>query len=236
MMTSNYEIACLRKELTASLARNKALEKENQDLRQEVLNLRSQASFLKPHNIDGKSNAWKKSQSHINSNNIDASPQKHKHPFKVTEPNSAMQNQNPKQESARLANSNERSPRVPKPAPTTPTPVVAPSFKEVNEYKELDRVVAPPPPPPPPQPSMSLTDRRALRRVPQVMELYRLLTRRDAQADNKTNSVGSQPVAYPRNMIGEIENRSSYLSTVSIGNNLVLPSFPVLPNLKLSFW
>jgi len=55
-----------------------------------------------------------------------------------------------------------------------------------------------------------------VRRVPEVMELYRSLTRRDAHKENRSNPAGTPVVAFTKNMIGEIENRSAYLSAVSM--------------------
>ena len=42
-----------------------------------------------------------------------------------------------------------------------------------------------------------------------------LLTRRDAHMENKINSTAIPVVAFTLSMIGEIDNLSSYLSTVN---------------------
>ncbi|KAF5751352.1 protein CHUP1 chloroplastic-like [Tripterygium wilfordii] len=72
----------------------------------------------------------------------------------------------------------------------------SPSHKEVSETRAPPK----PAPPPPPMPSKMLVGSRSLRHVPEVVEMHRSLTGRDA---------------YMENMIGEIENRSTYLSAVS---------------------
>uniref|UniRef100_A0A1J3FWY9 Protein CHUP1, chloroplastic n=2 Tax=Noccaea caerulescens TaxID=107243 RepID=A0A1J3FWY9_NOCCA len=71
------------------------------------------------------------------------------------------------------------------------------------------------PPPPPPLPSKTTTlGKRSVRRAPEVVELYRALTRRESHTDNKINQNGVLSPAFSRNMIGEIENRSKYLSDI----------------------
>ncbi|KAF5759115.1 putative protein CHUP1 [Helianthus annuus] len=78
----------------------------------------------------------------------------------------------------------------------------------------LQRKVAGPPPPPPPLPS-SPVGSRTVRRVPAVMEFYRSLMKRDMTTLQKENKgVGLVPVTYSRDMIGEIENRSTYLTSI----------------------
>ncbi|KAF5930794.1 hypothetical protein HYC85_031667 [Camellia sinensis] len=46
------------------------------------------------------------------------------------------------------------------------------------------------------------------------MEFYRLLTKRDSQKENKTSPTGTPATINPRNMIGEIENRSTYVLAI----------------------
>ncbi|KAH0861782.1 hypothetical protein HID58_078993 [Brassica napus] len=70
------------------------------------------------------------------------------------------------------------------------------------------------PPPPPPLPSKTTLGKRSVRRAPEVVELYRALTKRESHMGNKINQNGVLSPAYNANMIGEIENRSKYLSDI----------------------
>nr|GEV29573.1 reverse transcriptase domain-containing protein [Tanacetum cinerariifolium] len=89
--------------------------------------------------------------------------------------------------------------QLPKPPPSPP--------------QWLQKRVMAPPPPPPPLPS-SPVGSKAVRRVPAVMEFYRSLMKKDTQKDNKNGVVGGVSVTYSRDMIGEIENRSTYLTSI----------------------
>ncbi|EEF40763.1 conserved hypothetical protein [Ricinus communis] len=53
-----------------------------------------------------------------------------------------------------------------------------------------------------------------MRRVLEVVEFYRFLTKKNANLENKGNSVTTPVTAFTLNMIGEIENRSSHLSAI----------------------
>uniref|UniRef100_A0ACD5T720 Uncharacterized protein n=1 Tax=Avena sativa TaxID=4498 RepID=A0ACD5T720_AVESA len=72
---------------------------------------------------------------------------------------------------------------------------------------------APPPPPPPPPPSGP-----CVRRVPEVVEFYHSLMRRDSKRDGGGGGPDAGPggsgAANARDMIGEIENRSSHLLAI----------------------
>ncbi|OMO82849.1 hypothetical protein CCACVL1_11732 [Corchorus capsularis] len=188
-----FQIARLKKELEASLAINGSLEKENQELKHEVARLKAQISSLKAHDNERKSMLWKKLHNSMDNSSFDALLQKSSDFIKVSEQSFEFQE---------LAVRKERQ-KVPKP-------------KEANENK----VKAPPPPvpapapPPPPLPSKLLAGSRSVRRVPEVAELYRLLTKKDATMENKTNSATTPVLAFTRNMIGEIENRSTYVSAI----------------------
>lgn len=70
------------------------------------------------------------------------------------------------------------------------------------------------PPPPPPLPSKRTLGKRSVRRAPEVVEFYRALTKRESHMGNKINQNGVLSPAFNRNMIGEIENRSKYLSDI----------------------
>ncbi|KAL0873859.1 hypothetical protein Bca101_023564 [Brassica carinata] len=81
---------------------------------------------------------------------------------------------------------------------------------------------APPPPPPPPPPPKSLNIASAkVRRVPEVVEFYHSLMRRDSTNSRRDSTGGGNAAAEAvlassnaRDMIGEIENRSVYLLAI----------------------
>ncbi|XP_076935313.1 INCREASED PETAL GROWTH ANISOTROPY 1-like protein 1 [Bidens hawaiensis] len=89
---------------------------------------------------------------------------------------------------------------LPKPPPPSPPQL-------------LQRLVSAPPPPPPPI-QMTPVGSKTVRRVPAVMEFYRSLMKRDTQKENKNGVTSFVLPAYSRDMIGEIENRSTYLSSI----------------------
>lgn len=96
--------------------------------------------------------------------------------------------------------------------PSAPPPPPPSSKGVVSE----NSATAGPPPPPPPMPSRSLLGSKlAVRRVPEVIEFYRYLNKKNAQIENRTTvKGGSTEGKNPKNMIGEIENKSVYLSAV----------------------
>ncbi|OIW15504.1 hypothetical protein TanjilG_32908 [Lupinus angustifolius] len=100
--------------------------------------------------------------------------------------------------------------RVPMPPPR-PSSKPLPSHKNEKGMKMQPTITAPPPPPTPPK---SLAGLKTVRRVPELIELYRSLSRKDANIDNKTNHNGIPAVAFTRNMIEEIQNRSTFLSSI----------------------
>lgn len=73
-----------------------------------------------------------------------------------------------------------------------------------------------PPPPPPPPPRVSRTSATKVRRVPEVVELYHSLMRRDSKREASAGISDVPVAANARNMIGEIENRSAHLIAVSL--------------------
>ncbi|OWM91143.1 hypothetical protein CDL15_Pgr000086 [Punica granatum] len=72
---------------------------------------------------------------------------------------------------------------------------------------------APCPPPPPPPPMSVKSVQAKVRRVPEVVEFYHSLMRRDSRRDSGTGvpADGAPATANARDMIGEIENRSTHL-------------------------
>ncbi|OWM68723.1 hypothetical protein CDL15_Pgr024910 [Punica granatum] len=209
-------ILILRTELEASLQRNDSLEKDNLELRKEVARLKSQISALRAHDNERKSLLWKKIHSSIDTENalLLASQAQQKpspppanafdqHHLRIEADNLCLKSK------LDFVPGKERADRVPKPPPK-PIAFLSNSLKEMNG-KKMPPAPAPPPPPPP---SKSSVGTRAVRRVPEVVELYRSLTRKDACTDNKSNPAGAPAVIFNRNMIGEIENRSTYLSAI----------------------
>ncbi|KAK9279794.1 hypothetical protein L1049_013476 [Liquidambar formosana] len=179
------EITFLEKELEASLEKNRSLEKENQELKQEVNRLKAQISSLKAYDSERKSMLWKKLQHSIDGN-TDASQQKPTIVVKIPEQSLAGEKLCSMPDLPKSEARKERAGRVPKPPPR-PSSATPPSIKEVIGNKVPS---APAPPPPPPRPSKLPAGSKSVRRVPEVMEFYRSLTRRDAHSDNRTNPSG----------------------------------------------
>ncbi|KAM4111903.1 hypothetical protein ACJW30_05G100800 [Castanea mollissima] len=122
-----------------------------------------------------------------------------------------------------LSSLRSRPPRVPKPPPrpsssssscssngscglttlqaNTPPPPPPPPMK-----------AAPPPPPPPPPKGMKMGAAK-VRRVPEVVEFYHSLMRRESRRDSAASDV-APATANARDMIGEIENRSAHLLAI----------------------
>ncbi|KAI3675357.1 hypothetical protein L1987_84946 [Smallanthus sonchifolius] len=178
----------LKRQFEASLLTITSLEKENKELKQEINRLKTQINTLKAHDVERKTILWKKLQNTVDSGKvIDEPPQKPKLQIDV-----------PLKKST--SNHVEGNGMIlPKPPPSPP--------------QWLQRRVSAPPPPPPPLPSTPVGS-KAVQRVPAVMEFYRSLMKRDTQKENKNGATGFVPVLYSRDMIGEIENRSTYLTSI----------------------
>ncbi|KAK6932660.1 hypothetical protein RJ641_002284 [Dillenia turbinata] len=127
-----------------------------------------------------------------------------------------------------LISAKSRQPRVPKPPPKRNlSSSSSSSSSSDNEDSKVSNVPAPPPPPPPPKksapspplpPPFPAKGGKAVpakvRRVPEVVEFYHSLMRRDSRRDSGAN-VGDVPAtANARDMIGEIENRSAHLLAI----------------------
>ncbi|XWS19691.1 hypothetical protein CRYUN_Cryun31cG0037500 [Craigia yunnanensis] len=106
--------------------------------------------------------------------------------------------------------------QIPPPPPPPPAPVAA--VKQVTHPPPppppVLKAIAPPPPPPPPKGMRAVAAK--VRRIPEVVEFYHSLMRRDSKREAGGCSV---PEALPatanaRDMIGEIENRSAYLLAI----------------------
>ncbi|KAK7268362.1 hypothetical protein RIF29_21060 [Crotalaria pallida] len=115
-----------------------------------------------------------------------------------------------------LVHIEKRSPRVPRPPPKPSDS--APVSKNSNPSNgTLYAPPAPPPPPPPPLGSLArgAMDGDQVHRAPELVEFYQTLMRREAKKD--TSSLISKTTNASdamSNMIGELENRSSFLLAV----------------------
>ncbi|KAL2597652.1 hypothetical protein AAZV13_11G176700 [Glycine max] len=211
-LENESEITHLKKNLKVQMERNVSLEKENKNHRQEVARLKSQIMSLKAHNIERKSMLWKKIQKAMDGNNSDTL--QHKAAVKVTmleksPPNERVHTNSDLLETPKVK---DRSVKVPPPAPSS-NPLL-PSHKTEKGMKVQPLALPRTAPPPPPTPPKSLVGLKSVRRVPEVIELYRSLTRKDANNDNKISTNGTPAAAFTRNMIEEIENRSTFLSAI----------------------
>ncbi|KAL5102342.1 hypothetical protein RYX36_006669 [Vicia faba] len=200
----------LEKRLEVFKTRNEVLQKENYELREEVARLKSQIVSLKAHNMERKTILWKKIQKSIDDNNSDSHHQL-KPALQAIMCEKSIENEN-------LHHTNQDfhfqdssgSPRKERTSIVLP-PTPPPKPKIYEKGIKMQPAIAPPPPP---TPSRALIGLKVVRRVPEVIELYRSLTRKDANTESKTHHNGIPVVAFNRNMIEEIENRSSYLSAI----------------------
>ncbi|KAL5221418.1 hypothetical protein ABZP36_026131 [Zizania latifolia] len=110
-----------------------------------------------------------------------------------------------------------------------PSPMLAPSLSRTSTLSSSlsfcsNAPPAPPPPPPPPPPPARRTLRATspaasgpcVTRVPEVVEFYHSMMRRDTRRDGNAGSetANGGGVAAARDMIGEIENRSAHLLAI----------------------
>ncbi|VAH11192.1 unnamed protein product [Triticum turgidum subsp. durum] len=104
----------------------------------------------------------------------------------------------------------------------SPRAALPPKLAQIKEKKaptlnsEPGRPGGPPPPPPPPGSlSKSLAGGDKVHRAPEVVEFYQSLMKREAKKDTTSLGSKSSNVSDNRsNMIGEIENRSTFLLAV----------------------
>ncbi|XP_037413361.1 protein CHUP1, chloroplastic-like [Triticum dicoccoides] len=115
-------------------------------------------------------------------------------------------------------------PPIPPPPPPPPRPQLtpAPSLSVSSGSMGLfGSAGAPPPPPPPPPPPSKRTcspvrSGSCVRRVPEVVEFYHSLMRRESKRDGGSgaDAASGGGAAATRDMIGEIENRSAHLLAI----------------------
>lgn len=109
----------------------------------------------------------------------------------------------------------KRALRVPNPPPR-PLPTASSVQKEQTSSQFPQPPALPPPPPPPPPKFMARNIIGTVQRAPEVVEFYHSLMKRDSRKDSSNAGVCDSDVANVHSsMIGEIENRSSYLLAVS---------------------
>ncbi|KAK3005732.1 hypothetical protein RJ639_017135 [Escallonia herrerae] len=128
-----------------------------------------------------------------------------------------------------LINIRSRIPRVPKPPPrplltgyaegavAEPGAVVPPPppAQAPPPPPPMPRKAATAPPPPPPPPRGAKAGVAKVRRVPEVVEFYHSLMRRDSRREGGCGGGSELPAAAnARDMIGEIENRSTHLLAI----------------------
>ncbi|XP_008439756.2 protein CHUP1, chloroplastic [Cucumis melo] len=135
-----------------------------------------------------------------------------------------------------LSNIKSRIPRVPKPPPkpsSSSSSSATTSSSSTGSSADIEKAIpAPPPvptkpmPPPPPPPSKSAPPppppppkgKRPMpakvRRIPEVVEFYHSLMRRDSRRDSGSGVTDPPSTANARDMIGEIENRSAHLLAI----------------------
>ncbi|XP_047043996.1 protein CHUP1, chloroplastic-like [Lolium rigidum] len=112
-------------------------------------------------------------------------------------------------------------PPIPPPPPPPPPSMPAKRSRSASSSPSTStgggskRAAGPPPPPPPPPPPSG----PCVRRVPEVVEFYHSLMRRDSKRDGgggggSDAGPSGSGAANARDMIGEIENRSSHLLAI----------------------
>ncbi|GAA0142702.1 non-motor actin binding protein [Lithospermum erythrorhizon] len=201
MMASNAERVSFQ-------SRVHHLERENQELRQEVFGLKTQINTLKAHDIERRTTLWKKLQSSIDSKVADISFKKPTLPLEFSETEKLKD----KPDLSVLAVNKDRPTAPQKPPPSSNNAINKETYRTKTQTPP---VTAPTPTPPPPPVPPKLGGRsKPVRRVPEVIEFYRLLMKKDVQKENKSNATGTMQAINPRNMIGEIENRSTYLLAI----------------------
>ncbi|MED6132772.1 hypothetical protein PIB30_021899 [Stylosanthes scabra] len=117
----------------------------------------------------------------------------------------------------KLGQIEKRPPRVPRPPPKPSDG--APVNTNTNPSNEVPHCPPVPPPPPPPPGGSSLPrgamDGDKVHRAPELVEFYQTLMKREAKKDTASLVSSTTNASDAKsNMIGEIENRSSFLLAV----------------------
>ncbi|KAL6649747.1 hypothetical protein ACP70R_013971 [Stipagrostis hirtigluma subsp. patula] len=200
-------VALLRSKLHGLLERNRTLEEENKQLRHQVSRLKGQVASFEGQDTD-KRILWKKlenSAASINNSKAKKFVHSNDDAKEAADVNNSLCYG--RQQFSRTTLVRSRAPRIPNPPPS-PT-----CIQPVTNVRKEGSMV-PPPPPPPPLPSKLQRSTKAVQRVPEVVELYRTLVRREGKNDAKSGSAGIPVATNNREMIGEIENRSAYVLAI----------------------
>ncbi|KAL9261872.1 INCREASED PETAL GROWTH ANISOTROPY 1-like protein, partial [Drosera capensis] len=191
-------------DLEAVLEMNRLLEKENEELKQEVNHLRNQIMALRVHDLEKKPAPCKRADYSIEGTEKGMRSQATAN-GRIPEESAVKETQAKRSDQAKGRVEIPQPPQKPgkqnfeqKAQPCPPPPTTATAA----------------PPPPPPLPSKAMAGSRAVCRVPEVIEFYRFLNNGNARIENRTGATGALSEANSKNMIGEIENRSTYLSAV----------------------
>lgn len=108
-------------------------------------------------------------------------------------------------------------PPPPPPMKALPPPPPPPPKKPASKAAAATATAPPPPPPPPPPAKAGRVAPAKVRRIPEVVEFYHSLMRRDSHPRRDGGAAAEVPVpvtANARDMIGEIENRSTHLLAI----------------------
>ncbi|KAG4970859.1 hypothetical protein JHK85_037280 [Glycine max] len=120
----------------------------------------------------------------------------------------------PSTSSPSSGSSGETERRIPPPPPPPPMKALPPPPPPPPK-KFVSKAAAAPPPPPPPPPKAGREVPAKVRRVPEVVEFYHSLMRRDSHSRRDSASAAEVlATANARDMIGEIENRSTHLLAI----------------------
>ncbi|KAF5202303.1 Chup1 protein [Thalictrum thalictroides] len=202
------DFIAIKEKLKTSLQRLFYLEKENEQLKEEVAQLKAKVRSNKIAQNIGKHSVLLRKKL-IAGNNIGTDCQKQIVESQISEDCPAVEKLIYSPDPPETTGKVEGQTPVPKPPPR---PITDLSARE-NERNGRPSVGPPPPPPPPPS-KFSAGSANVVRRVPGVMEFYHSLTRKDTRIDSNTSIAGVQIATNARNMIGEIENRSRYLMAI----------------------
>lgn len=127
----------------------------------------------------------------------------------------------------KLANVEKRATRVPRPPP--PRSTTASGATSIASGVQTPRAPGAPPPPPPPPGKVggppppppppgalprNLGGGDKVHRAPEIVEFYQSLMKREAKRETSLGSISSNVSDARSNMIGEIENRSTFLLAV----------------------
>ncbi|KAK6283906.1 hypothetical protein POUND7_002858 [Theobroma cacao] len=136
---------------------------------------------------------------------------------RVPKPPPRPSSSSPSSSTSSISSSDSTEKHIPPPPPPPPPPAPVAAVKQVAPPPPPPppiKAIAPPPPPPPPKGMRAIAAK--VRRVPEVVEFYHSLMRRDSKREAGGCSVPEvlPATANARDMIGEIENRSTHLLAI----------------------